>query len=496
MTHQPGPPNDEPLDRARPQFVAVVMLLAALAAHVTACSDPPIRAEVAFVGVNVISMQEEEVLEDQTVLVVGDEIVAIGSADEVRPASGALVIHGQGGYLMPGLSDMHVHLVSASDFWLFLANGVTTVRNMSGRSTVVSWRDSIAHGQRIGPTIFTAGPLVDGPNPIWPGSAVVDGGAAADSVVARQHDEGYDFVKVYDGLSELSYASVLGAAQRRSLPTAGHIPPPVGVHRALELGQTSIEHLYGYAAASHREQPPIPLDTPGLQGSELQDRRNEIGAALLAGRVAIEDLIDPRRLAKAAEATAAAGTYNTPTLWVKNRLTLSGSALQAAMAETGWAYLLPAVRSSWPSLASRPEDPSPERAAYLRYAREVDARVVRALQAAGAPLLLGTDTPNPFVFPGFSIHGELRTLVEAGLSPFDALRAGTVNAAAFLGEAGVFGTVRVGARADLLLLEGNPLKDLTTLRAPVGVMVRGNWLPRHRLVARLAEIEARNAMAP
>ncbi len=449
---------------------------------------------VAFTHVSVIPMDHPGTLEDQTVIVRDGRIARIGPASEITVPDGATGIDGRGRYLLPGLADMHMHLTTPGALLLYLANGVTTVRNMAGRTAHLAWRDSVAHGELLGPTIYTAGPIVDGPNPIWPGSASVVTASDADSIVGAQRAAGYDFVKVYGGLSLEAYRAVMGAARHAGMPVVGHLPNAVPLDTALAAGQASIEHLTGYAARVTPDDPVVAIDWRALSTEEIRVTQTSLGTALLAGTLSTDDFIDAARLSDIARTTRAGRVWNTPTLVLFERPILAGTKLAEALAAPEMKYVLPAVRAYWPSMDARPDDLTAPVMRYREAQLQVGQRIVLALHRAGAQILMGTDAPNPLIIPGFAVQRELRHLVDAGLTPFQALETATRNAAEFLDAADTFGTVRVGMRADLLLLDANPLADIGNVARRVGVMVRGRWLTEAQLFSaldRLAESYAR-----
>lgn len=443
----------------------------------------------AFTHVTVVPMDREGTMPDYTVIVRSGRIAAVGTASEITVPEGATRINGRGRYLMPGLADMHVHLTTPSGLLLYLANGVTTVRNMAGRTAHLAWRDSVRAGAMLGPTIYTAGPIVDGPEPVWPGSARVDNAAEADSVVESQRGAGYDLIKVYNGLSLPAYQGVVRAARRNQMPVAGHIPRAVPLDTAIAAGQ-AIEHLWGMAARVLPHNPVVTVDLRALSGDELRAKQAELGRSLLAGTLAEGDFIDPSRLDSMVGEVCEAGVWNTPTLVVFERPILAGAALAEARAAPEMAFVLPQVLNSWPSTVSRPDDLPAPVARFRRAELQIRQRIVGALQRAGCGLLLGTDAPNPLIVPGFSVHRELQHLVDAGLTPFEAIVAATRAPAEFLGAKNEFGTVRLGLRADLLLLEANPLEDVRNVARRIGVMVRGQWFSETNLRERLDRLAA------
>jgi hypothetical protein len=428
----------------------------------------------AITGATVVTMAGG-VLANHTVVVTGDRITALGPSAEVAVPAGATVIDGAGKWVMPGLADMHVHLWNKDDLTLFLAAGVTTVRNMFGAPRHLTWRSQIAAGQWIGPTIVTAGPIIDGDPPVWPGSAVLDDPADADKLVAEQKAAGYDFVKPYSGLSFEAYQALVAAAKHHDMPLEGHVPFAVGLSAAIAAGQRSIEHLDSWLYAMLPEH----VDLSRLRGTNEEAKRTALSQ------------FDPSRLPALIGQAVAAHTWICPTLTVGER-TGALDDLPALRQRTTWLDLMP------PAMSERWEqDPRVARYDFrdygtLRAAAKLDAEIVGALAQANAQLLVGTDAGSPFVIPGASLHDEIELLVAAGFPRPRALRAATADAAKFLGAPHEAGVIEVGARADLLLLPVDPLTAALPL-IPDGVMVRGRWLPRDRLEAALADIKRRNA---
>jgi imidazolonepropionase-like amidohydrolase len=407
----------------------------------------------AFVNVNVIPMDAERVLADQTVLVQGGWITALGPSDQMKVPAGAVRIDGRGKYLMPGLADMHAHLFSANtadsmraarDLFRYVAYGVTTIRNMDHntgfqpvhpqggtRDPVLRLRARAATGALVSPRIYTAGQW--GPSNYTNQSATMGNFAGLttavkhasavrlDSIaayVAAYQAAGYDFIKPYHE-ADLVFDSLLVVARRLGIPLAGHIPhtdTSITIERVLASGAyASIEHGMRY-----------PLITTN-------------GWAL-----------DEGRLAALAGATRRAGVWNTPTLAIHGQ---PGSNEQAL---------------------------------------SVFRRVVKVLHDSGAGLLLGADANSNPLFgslpkPGSGVHQELEALVGAGLTPYQALATGTKNVAQYFGTLDSTGTVAVGKRADLVLLRGNPLEDIRNMAQPAGVMLGGRWLPREELDRSLSD---------
>lgn len=453
------------LRSARVLFIAWVILVAM---DSSAASDQATGTVTAFAHVAVIPMDRERILDDSTVLVVDGRIRELGPAAAIAIPKHATVIDGRGKYLMPGLADMHAHTWEEEDFPLLLANGVTTIRNMFGGPTHLRWKERIAAGELAGsPTIYTAGPIVDGKPPIWPG-AIVENADQARRTVAEQQAAGYDFLKVYSRLSREAFDAVIQESKARSMPVAGHVPDSVGLPAALRSGIKSIEHLSGYDMLARKE--------------------------IRAGEEASWARLDESQFASIALETAKSGTWNCPTLVLFQHRVAPGEVehLRELLGRPEMRYVSPEIVHSWQPENNYLKNSTPARAASSREKGDImRKKLVGALRDAGARLLLGTDYGNPFVVPGFSLQLELRNFVDAGLSPFQAIRAGTSDAAEFTNAASEWGTVVVGRRADLILLEGNPLEDVSTISRPAGVMVRGKWFSRAELNSELEKLAGR-----
>jgi imidazolonepropionase-like amidohydrolase len=430
--------------------------------------------DTAITDVSVVAMSSDGVLAHHTIVIRGDRIVAVAPTSAIALPSGIRVIDGAGKWLMPGLADMHVHTWYDDDLTLFLAAGVTTVRNMWGVEQHLRWRSQIARGERLGPTLVTSGALIDGDPPDWPGSLVLRDPADAEQLVIQQKAAGYDFLKSVSKLSAASYEALIAAARRHGMTLAGHVTYAVGVERSLAAHQRSIEHLDGYPAA---------LVGPGAPLPSVDDFQPWLRAVLAR--------LDPARLPALIDQTIAAGTWNCPTLIVYDRMPELYS-VAAIERRATWLDTVPAaVRARWAHdfAATSPTD---DDSATLRAFNAQLARITAALAAANAPLLVGTDTGGPYVIPGESLHDEIELMVAAGVPRPQVIRAATADAWRFLGQPHEAGVVEVGARADLILTAVDPLAAPLPL-VPDGVMVRGRWLPRAELQSRLAEIVSRSA---
>jgi imidazolonepropionase-like amidohydrolase len=430
--------------------------------------------DLAFVDVSVIDVLAGAVVPAQTVVVRGQGIVAVADAADVDLPAGVTRVDGHGKFLMPGLADMHVHTWSEAELTMFVAAGVTTVRNMYGDEMHIDWRRRIAAGELVGPTITTAGPIVDGKPPVWPGSAVVESVADADRVVAEQKAAGYDFIKVYSKLTPEAYEAVAAAAKREDMVFAGHVPFAVPLAHALELRQRSIEHLEGYLGA---------LLADGFEKPKQGSYTERLAAML--------DHVDERKLPGVIAATVAADVWNCPTLVVIDRISHLGD--PAALSKgIRWLEYVPAdTLARWdPKADFRFSHSSAADYDVFRRNSDLQKHVIAPLVAAGGRLLVGTDQGNPYVVAGAALHDEIELLVDAGVPRPKVLRAATAGAAEYLDQGGTFGQVTVGARADLILADENPLAGAIAL-PPSAVVLRGRWLDRGELEKRLEALKPR-----
>jgi imidazolonepropionase-like amidohydrolase len=427
---------------------------------------------IAFVDVDLVPMDKDQILPNQTVIVHEGKVVQIDSSTKVRVPRDAVSIDGRGKFLMPGLVDMHTHIWGEADFVLFIANGVTAIRNMWGSRRQLAWRERIARGSMVGPIIYTAGPLIDGDPPIWNDSKVVVTREEAEKEVTREKEMGYDFVKVYNNLSLEAYQAIVAAARKQGMPVAGHVPNAVGLNGVLQARQDSIEHLQGYISAIQANDSPVK------------------GEFDLVSRGAAVDYVDEKKIPQVVAATLAANSWNCVTLVLYKKIVAVEEA-KRLLADPRIRFVPPEWVANWdPTKNFLLKDMGPSDFERVRRTDALRARLTRELHRAGARILLGTDTPNPLVIPGFSIHEELQNLVNAGLSPYEAIKAGTRNAAEFLGALDKFGTVEVGKRADLILLAANPLEDVGAIANPLGVMAQGRWFTREELLKELNELAA------
>jgi imidazolonepropionase-like amidohydrolase len=449
----------------------VVLSMSAMFAGVHAAQPPASPRVIAIVGARVIPMTGEQILDDATVLVSDGVIRAVGTADTVKVPKGTRVIGAQGKFLLPGLSEMHAHVPSgptpayARDDVLFLwaANGVTVARGMLGAPEHLQLRADLAAQRVLGPRLITAGPSFNGNS--------VKSAEQGAQMVRDQKAAGYDFLKLHPGLSRESFLAIAQTAREVGIEFGGHVSQAVGVQLALEQEQQAIDHLDGYLLA---------VVPPAAR--EGQDPNNA-GLVLKFESALVPEVV---------RMTRAAGTWMVPTQTLYENL--FGSASVAELESRPEIRYVPRKLREQYANSKRQisENPSVTADFGRRY---VDTRrqLIRALHDGGVGMLLGSDSPQTYNIPGFATHRELQAMVAAGLTPYEALRTATAAPAEFFGSAGKFGTIVVGAEADLVLLKSDPLQDIANTQSIEGVMVRGRWLDRAFLDSGLRDIEKRMA---
>ncbi len=409
---------------------------------------------VAFAHVNVIPMTEDIVLSDRTVLIDDGIIIAITPAGELAIPDSFFVIDGSGKYLMPGLTDMHTHIYFEEDLLPYIANGVTTILNMGSPATILQFRDRVASGELLGPNIF-ASAFVDGPG--GRGGQLVKTPDEATSLVATISSQGWDFIKAYNSIETPVYDALMIAARHHGIAVIGHGVRAPGIQKILADGQVMIAHAEEYLY------------------TYFNNARNT------------------SRIPGAVEITRNAGAFVTPNLSTFEIITKqwgNRTARDAMIAQPETKYLHPNWLQDWQTsnLYINNSGSLQSNFVFLK-------QLVKGFSDGGVPLLLGTDSPIiPGMMPGFTIHNDLRNLVELGMTPYQALQAGTQNSGEFIERyvtgSESFGTIETEQRADLVLLPANPLQDISNLRQRSGVMVRGRWLSQGRLQKMLEEMTA------
>ncbi|HEX9893632.1 MAG TPA: amidohydrolase family protein [Gemmatimonadales bacterium] len=418
----------------------------------------------AFTNVTVIPMDSDRFLAGHTVVVRGQRIVEVGPSSRVKPPAGASVIDGSGKWLMPGMAEMHGHIPpgNAPDAMIekvlayYALNGVTTVRGMLGHARHLPYREKANRGEILSPTIWTTGPSLNGNS--------IPTVEAAIKAVTDQKAAGYDLMKIHPGITRTVYDSMAATAKRLGIRFAGHVPLDVGIRRALEHRQWTIDHVDGYIEG---------LATEGAQ------------SAFFAFNLV--DRADESRLPALVAASKASGAWIVPTQSLFESM-LGGKSADELAAMPEMRFWPDSVVSQWKQATNGNRNQlgvTPETA---RKYLELRRRVMQALYQGGVPFLLGSDAPQWWNVPGFSILREMEAMAKAGFTPYQIYESGSRNVARHFNAENEFGTVANGKRADLVLLDANPLDNVSNWGRRAGVMVRGKWYDAAEIQRRLEQL--------
>jgi imidazolonepropionase-like amidohydrolase len=416
---------------------------------------------VAIEGVTVIPMDRERTLEARTVVVRDGRIAAIAPARDASVPAGALRVDGKGKFLIPALAEMHAHVPSgqaAADaervLFLYVANGIGTIRSMLGDPSHFILRERAARNEIVAPTMYLAGPSFNGQT-----AATAEAAAAR---VGEQKKAGYDLLKIHPGVPRAAFDALAAAADKAGIRFAGHVPADVGLQRALEARYSTIDHIDGYVEA---------LARPGAPQAQL------FGSNLMGH-------VDESRIPSLVARTKTAGTWIVPTqILLENWYGPIDSDAMRAWPEMRYARA--AEITQWTAAKRNITDayPPEQRQRFIAVRRQL----IKALHDGGVGILLGSDAPQTWNVPGFSMHRELATYIASGLTPYQALATGTRNIAVHLGTLQRAGTVETGKRADLVVLDGNPLRDISNTTKIAGVMLGGRWMSKADIDRRLEQ---------
>ncbi|MFI9404774.1 amidohydrolase family protein [Nocardia sp. NPDC052316] len=420
---------------------------------------------------------------DMTIVLAADRILAVGRYPDLPRLPAVRTLDLTGKFVIPGLWDMHTHMAQAESTFppLHVVHGVTGIREMWGFPEIHDLRRRIEQGAVLGPRIVLASSIIDGPPGIWPGSTVVSNEAEARAAVRRSKHEGADFVKVYSLLTHETFTAIADESRRVGLPFAGHVPHRIPVAEAVELGQHTIEHLYGMLLSTSSRTSELYAE---INAGPMDPEAQRVGRARMERAAA--DTHSPEVAAALFDLMIRRGTWQSPTLVVLERL--ATGVAPGRPDDDRLRYLPDFLRQFWQQRIG----PEPDAAQATTLRRNFDSRLelLGAMNAAGVGIVAGTDAGNPFVFPGFSLHEELELLVRAGLSPMQALQAATRDAARCAGLAAVSGTVEVGKNADLVVLDSDPLAAIGNTRRIHAVVCRGRYLDPADRERILREVEA------
>lgn len=417
---------------------------------------------IAITGVNVLTMESDQILSDQTVIIRNGVINRVGNSGDVEVPRGAEVISGDY-YLMPGLAEMHAHIPSSrqgpelmeATLGMYLSQGITTIRGMLGEPAHLELRDKAASSEIDSPRIFTSGPSFSGNS--------VSSPEEARERVREQKEAGYDLVKLHPGLSREIFDTVAEEAQRVDIEFSGHISFDVGLERAIEAGQTTIEHLDRYMEYL----------------ADIPDNRTDPNIIFFG--YDLTPYADRSRIPEAVALTTEAGVWNVPTNTLLVNVFSPEYTTDDMLRWPGMEYIAESTLEGWAQYVNNLRSGENYNEEQAREFLDIRNELTLELHRQDAGLLLGADAPQIFNPPGFSAHRELALLVQAGLTPYEALRTGTVHVGEYLGEETTTGRVAPGYRADLILLSSNPLMAVPFHDSIEGVMVAGRYYNREAL---------------
>ncbi|HEV8130943.1 MAG TPA: amidohydrolase family protein [Acidobacteriota bacterium] len=473
--------------------ILTLMLLLFLLSTLLFAQQKPISGQkpLAFIHVTVIDATGAPAKPDMTVLVTGDRIAAIGKTGRVHIPKDAQNIEATGKFLIPGLWDIHTHTLRSErkEFFLplYLAFGVTGVRDMGAGDLTLrdQWRKEIDEDALIGPRIIATGRIVDGPLPYVPNSIACKDEAEGRQAVAATKKGGADFVKIYDFLSRNVFLAIADESKKEKIPFVGHLPISVSAQEASDAGLKSMEHLWNLLISCSSQEPELREElTRGINEAIAKRDRSLALAAYFRTYPKAVDSYSREKASRLFRRFARNHTWQCPTLtyW----LGIGHTGLGEFAQDPRLKYLPASLTRLWLSRTR-----SADEYASIKKLYEKNLEVVGEMRRGGVQFLAGTDLLNAFCFPGFSLHDELELLVRAGLTPMEALQSATRNAASFLEKLDSLGTVEKGKIADLVLLDANPLKDISNTRRINAVVVNGRLLDRIALDGLLAQVEAR-----
>lgn len=463
---------------------AMLLLLILAALVVGQSNKSPNPNVVAFVNVNVIPMDRERVLPNQTVVVRNGVIAEIGDVRRIKVPAAAQRVDGTGKFLIPGLMDMHVHLFTDDEFpdafaedelKIMIAYGVTTIRLMTGTPEQLVLRKKSSNGEIIGPTIYAASPQFTGRKSS--NAYVVTTEAEARDAVIKSKRDGYDYIKVTTYLKPEVYEAIVDEARKQNIQVVGHADSrSIGLQRALRARQ-QIEHLDSYLEALLPDSAPVKGSVSDIY---LYNPKNWESI----------DYIDERKIPEVARWTVQSNPFVTPTLHLFKFTFGKGRTEESFKAQPDIRFYPQKVIDLWSGVSKK----------YLATAAPIEKRekyialrnkIVKAIYDAGGHVMAGSDTPEWLMLYGYTLHLELIDLRDAGLSNYAALEAATRNPALFFGTLNKTGTIETGKSADLLLLDANPLADIANTQKRSGVMLKGRYYPQSELNEWLEQIAPR-----
>lgn len=427
--------------------------------------------DYAITNVKLVTMTSPEVVTGKALFIKDGVIQKIVSEKSVKPSHANELIDAKGSFLVPGLAEMHAHIPQPGPgpdkvketLLLYLSQGVTTIRGMLGHPSHLELREKVNTGEVLGPRIFTSGPSFNGNSVPTPESAA--------QMVMDQKAAGYDFMKLHPGIRRHVFDTMVAVANREDFGYSGHVSTDVGIRRALESGYGTVDHLDGY------------LEGLVPNASELDPNSNGF-FGLSWVPMADMNLLDELIGLTIDNDVAVVPTQSLMERWLAPR------PADEILAEPEMIYMSPQTREQWKNSKNGFESDPEYSQANADKMNELRREMIKRMHEAGVLIILGSDAPQVFNVPGYSTHHELKAMVNSGLSPYEALKTGTVNAASYFDQEGAFGAIVEGASADFVLVKKNPLDDIANMDDIEWVMVRGEWLSRTFLDGELGKIAA------
>ncbi|MBT8183953.1 MAG: amidohydrolase family protein [Eudoraea sp.] len=451
----------------------IVFLIAMIFVSCNSAQEQVPPSAVLISNVNIVDVRTGEILQDQQIVVDSGKIKQVSGLVK-DPDKYTRVIDGKGKYAIPGLAEMHAHIPSpntskeriAETLFLYLSNGVTTIRGMLGHPSHLEMREKARTGELLSPRIFTSSPSLNG-------NTVPTPEEARSKVVAYKND-GYDFLKIHPGIPLEAFDELVKTAREVGIPFSGHVPVAVGIRHALESKYASIDHVDGFLEGLVPEEENVNPSDNGFFG------------------FAFTTLADTKKIPELVQLSKENEVWVVPTQSLFERWYAPISS-EELLSQPEMKYMPATTLANWKSRKEESTGPgsSFDKETYITF-DSIRLQLIKQLQENGHGLLLGSDAPQLFNVPGFSIHHEISGMVRAGLTPVEILRSGTINPARFFGLEDQFGAIEVGMDADIVLVNANPIEDISALKDLIGVMVRGQWISKEDIDKKLIEI-AENA---
>jgi hypothetical protein len=479
------------MTRRLPIWLLVLVAWTAITPSASATSD----GATVLRNVTIVDVEHNRTQRSRDVMILGDRIVGIQAGGTARAPTQGRVIDGSGKFLMPGLWDFHVHVFSAPGeedvaLPLYVLNGITGVRDACALRTLPEQQRvaaAIERGERVGPRLVLAGALIDGPPGSWPGQMVAANAEEGRQQVRASKAVGWGFIKSYSLLSEPTYLAIADEARRQRLPLYGHVPESVPLQTAITAGHRSVEHFGRVTqACALEERAMIRANAQALTSPEPLPA---LMAVMMGHNARTLQSWDEKQCAAVLGRLASAGVAVMPSLMVSDFYLGKDPALDDPRLRS----VPRAVRTQWAQGDWRRQQIPPEMLAQAPKSVALDWKTFKMAHDAGVTMLAGTDAAfaNPFLFHGFTLHDELQRYVDAGLTPQQALMTATVNPGRFLKRSDLAGRVGIRQKADLVLLDANPLVDIAATRRIHAVVANGRLFDRAALDALLKDVEDR-----